>query len=128
MFVSPMEKEFADQALRGMKAEHDRLRVALDAAIARAEAAEKRILDMETAKKELLPVGALTVGFSDGLDAVIGHLRGATSEPDFPADERATLDGIVHVFEACKKELVETYSIDTAPTRAASLRIEPCHG
>lgn len=99
--------------------------VALDDANARAEAAEKRVRDMEAVTKVTLSEEALAVGFMDGLNTVISYLRGACAESDCSADERATITGVAKAFEKHKKKLIDTYRADTAPKRTGTIRIKP---
>lgn len=45
--------------------------------------------------------------------------------PDCPTDERETIAGVAKVFEEHKKELIDTYRVDTASERTGTIRIEP---
>lgn len=98
---------------------------ALDNANACAEAAEKRVRDMEAARKELLQGATLVTGFGDGISTVIGYLRSAISEANCSARERMTVAEIADVFEVNQQKLMDEYSVNVAPKRVGTIRIEP---
>lgn len=98
---------------------------ALDDATARAEAAEKRVRDMEAAKKELLAGGTLVAGFGDGVSAIIGILREVASDVGRATGEGATIAELADVFEVNRQKLMDEYSVNVVPKRVGTTWIEP---
>lgn len=93
-------------------------------ATARAEVAEKRVRDMETAKKELLAGATLVAGFGDGVCVVTGILRAAAAV-DCPTPAQAAIAELADVLDANRQKLMDEYSTNAAPKRVGTIRIEP---